>query len=154
MTDPFIMAERSAEHFLEISINYIFTIGTPPSSPGIFWPSDLSFMFHIGEILQYHFFSVTKLQTALSLCHKLSPRCDVIPYRFLLYIPVNCFLFLVSLFYGIWHHLDFPSSFAVAVVFPVLKSGKEHMQAINHCPSLLAFCICKVLEKMVNERLV
>ena len=42
----------------------------------------------------------------------------------------------------------------MAVVLPIPKPGKDHLLATNYRPISLTSCMCKVLEKMVNVRLV
>lgn len=90
---------------------------------------------------------------ALSQCHDSSPGPDDIPYAFLCHMSDSAFTFLSNLYNFIWHTGDFPSSWNVAVVLPITKSGKDRLQANNYCPISLTTCICTVLEKMVNVRL-
>ena len=66
----------------------------------------------------------------------------------------NTFTFLLDLYNFIWRTGDFPSSQGVAVVLPVPKPGKDHLQPTNYRPISLTSCVCKVLEKMINERFV
>ncbi len=65
----------------------------------------------------------------------------------------SAFTFLLDLYNFIWNTGDFPPSWSVAVVIPIPKSGMDHLQTTNYCPISLASCLCKVLEKMVNARL-
>ena len=57
------------------------------------------------------------------------------------------------LFITIWSTGDLPSIWRVAVCLPIPKPGKDHLQATNYRPISLTSCLCKVLEKMVNVRL-
>ena len=62
--------------------------------------------------------------------------------------------FLLGLYNSIWTTGDFPSAWSVAIVLPIPKPGKDPLQATNYRPISLTSCLCKVLEKMVNVRLV
>ena len=66
----------------------------------------------------------------------------------------TAFTFLLDLYNFIWRTGDFPSSWGVAVVLPIPKPGKDHLQPTNYRPISLTSCVCKVLENMVNDRLV
>ena len=99
-------------------------------------------------------FSMPELKTALSQCQDSSPGSDDIPYVFLRHMPDPAFSFLLELYNSIWSNGDFPSSWRTAVVIPIPKPGKDHLQVSNYRPISLTSCLCKVLEKMVNSRLV
>ena len=98
-------------------------------------------------------FSPGELMTALSQCCDLSPGPDDIPYAFLRHMTDIVFNFLLGLYNFIWRTGDFPSAWSVAVVLPIPKPGKDHLHATNYRPISLNTYICKVLEKMVNVRL-
>ena len=77
---------------------------------------------------------------------------DDIP--FLRNMSDTAFTFLLDLYNFIWRTGDFPSSWGVAVVLPIPKPGKDHLQPTNYLPISLTSCVCKVLDNMVNDRLV
>ncbi|GBN55468.1 putative RNA-directed DNA polymerase from transposon X-element [Araneus ventricosus] len=61
---------------------------------------------------------------------------------------------LLFLYNRIWHEHSFPSSWQQAIIIPVLKPGKEPSNPCNYRPIALTNCMCKILEKMANKRLV
>ena len=65
----------------------------------------------------------------------------------------TAFTFLLDLYHFIWRTGDFPSSRGVAVVLPIQKPWKDHIQPTNSRAISLTFCGCKVLEKMGNDGL-
>lgn len=65
----------------------------------------------------------------------------------------NAFKFLLDMYNFIWRTGDFPSLWSEAIVLPIPKPGKDHLQVTNYRPISLTSCICKVMEKMVNARL-
>ena len=55
---------------------------------------------------------------------------------------------------NIWESGDLPSIWKLATVVPIPKPSKDHTDPINYRPIALTSCVCKTLERMVNDRLV
>ena len=53
-----------------------------------------------------------------------------------------------------WKDSTFPKSWKEALLLPIPKPGKDHYNPLNYRPIALTSCICKTVERMVNERLV
>ena len=150
VADPESVADLFAGHFASVSRK-------DPAAPGARYrqtveAQGINFVSPGGENYNVPF-SASELKMALSQCQDSSPGPDDIPYAFLRHMSESAFTFLLNLFNFIWRTGDFPSSWAVAVVLPIPKPGKDHLQATNYRPISLTSCICKVLEKMVNVRL-
>lgn len=90
---------------------------------------------------------------AFSQCHDSSPGYDDIPYAFLRNLSDEALSFLQVLCNLTWATGGFPFSLGVAVVILILKPEKDPLLAISYRLISLTSCICKVLEKMVNIRL-
>ncbi|GBM22447.1 putative RNA-directed DNA polymerase from transposon X-element [Araneus ventricosus] len=60
---------------------------------------------------------------------------------------------LLFLYNRIWQEHSFPSCWQQAIIIPILKPGKEPSDPRNYRPIALTSCLCKLLEKMVNKRL-
>lgn len=150
VADPQLLAGLFAEHFSGVSRR-------DPDSPGALHRRTLEcrgVSFPPGDGEQYNVpFSPSELRAALSQCHDTSPGPDGVPYAFLRHMNDTAFNFLLALFNQIWITGDFPSIWRVAVVLPIPKPGKDHLHATNYRPISLTSCLCKVLEKMVNVRL-
>ena len=145
------VANLFASHFANISRK-------DPGAPGARYRQNLQdvgvdFTPPSGESYNVPF-SASELETALSRCHDSLPGPDDIPYVFLRNISDTAFRFLLDLYNFIWRTGDFPSSWSVAVVLPIPKPGKDHLQPTNYQSISLTSYVCKVLEKMANERLV
>ncbi|GBN06804.1 putative RNA-directed DNA polymerase from transposon X-element [Araneus ventricosus] len=61
---------------------------------------------------------------------------------------------LLFVYNRIWRERSFPSSWQQAVIILVLKPGKDSSNPCNYRPIAVTNCMCKVLEKMVNKRLI
>jgi len=150
VADPKSVADIFVKHFASVSKK-------DPSAPGSRHRRELealgvNFASIGGESYNVPF-SLSELKMALSECHDSSPGSDDIPYALLRHMSDSALSFLMDLFNLIWHTGDFPSSWRVGVILPIPKPGKDHLQATNYRPISLTSCICKVLEKMVNVRL-
>ena len=54
----------------------------------------------------------------------------------------------------IWFAGNFPPSWLTSTVIPVPKPAKDASDPNNYRPIALTSCLCKVMERMVNNRLV
>jgi potassium voltage-gated channel Eag-related subfamily H protein 8 len=70
------------------------------------------------------------------------------------HLPPSSLSFLLSMYYRIWTKGSFPSRWGDATVIPVLKAGKDHSLSTSCCPIYLTSFVCKLLERIVNSRLV
>ena len=52
-----------------------------------------------------------------------------------------------------WESGCFPPSWSEAVVIPIPKLGKDHLDPGNFRPIALTSCLCKTMERMINARL-
>ena len=53
-----------------------------------------------------------------------------------------------------WKSDTFPESWREALIISIPRPGKDHFNPLNYRPSALTSCICKTVERMVNECLV
>ena len=54
----------------------------------------------------------------------------------------------------IWPTGKLPEDWHKAVIIPIPKPGKDKTEATNYRPIALTSCICKTIERMINDRLV
>ena len=62
--------------------------------------------------------------------------------------------YLLEVFNRIWVEGVFPSQWREGTVVPILKPGHEPSNAASYRPICLTNGLCKLLERMVNRRLV
>ena len=99
-------------------------------------------------------FSLKELKKALKKCHDTAVGCDDIHYQFLKHLPFRSLDSLLRIFNQIWHTGILPDSWKEAIVIPIPKPGKNSTNPANYRPIALTSCICKTMERMVNDRLV
>jgi ribonuclease HI len=98
-------------------------------------------------------FTLFELNKAIKNTHKTSPGPDKISYTMLKNLSDASFNNLLLLYNRIWQENAFPSSWRQATIIPILKPGKDPTDPLNYRPIALTNCLCKLLEKMVNSRL-
>jgi len=54
----------------------------------------------------------------------------------------------------LWSSKSFPSTWQQAVVLPISKIDMDKSDLSSYCPIALTSCLCKVVERMINGRLV
>ena len=99
-------------------------------------------------------FSIEELKTSLSKAHNTACGPDGIHYQLLKSLPDPCLDVLLSLMNDIWLSGNVPSVWKQATVVPIPKPGKDHSDPSNYRPIALTSCVCKTMERMVNDRLV
>jgi exonuclease III len=99
-------------------------------------------------------FTISEIDNAISNAHNSSPGMDNVHYEFLKQLPSVTRLLLLNVFNNIWINHTFPVSWRQAIVIPIPKPSKDHTNPDNYRPIALTSCICKILESMVNKRLV
>jgi len=81
-------------------------------------------------------------------------RMIFIIYQMLKNLPSEVLNTLLSILNDIWLTGNFPSSWRQSYVVPIPKPGKNASDPTNYRPIALTSCVCKVMERMVNNRLV
>ena len=94
------------------------------------------------------------MRKALKKCHDTAVGSDDIHYQFLKHLPLRPLDSLLRIFNHVWHTGILPDSWKEAIVIPILKPGKDSTNPANYRPIALTSCICKTMERMVNDRLV
>ena len=61
--------------------------------------------------------------------------------------------YLMDLLNKMWNEGTFPQEWKTSIILPILKTGKEQTDLKNYRPISLTSCICKLYERMVNNRL-
>ena len=99
-------------------------------------------------------FSEREFDSALGCCQDTAPGPDEITYGMLRHLPINTKQFVLSLINRIWHSSNFPHIWEMATILPFSKPGKDPSIPASYRPIALTSCLCKLMEKMVNTRLI
>jgi hypothetical protein len=83
-----------------------------------------------------------------------SPGPDHIPYILLKNLSPSDLSILLRFYNSIWTEGHYPKMWRVSLVIPMLKQGKDRSDLNSYRPIALSNCISKLLEKIVNKRLV
>jgi len=78
---------------------------------------------------------------------------DYVYYQMLKHLPDDALLTLLNIL-NIWASGKLPTSWCTSTAIPVPKPGKDTSDPSNYRPIALTSCICKVMERMINSRLV
>ena len=150
ITNPNEVAEKLGEHFAEISSasNY---------SPRFRSIRDAQVTLDLGSDNSGEYnapFFLRELKDALSSTEATAPGEDTILYEMLKHLPDDAKKFLLKIINKIWETGILPKSWKISVVIPVKKPNKNAFEATSYRPIALTSCICKLMEKMINTRLV
>ena len=98
-------------------------------------------------------FTLSELQSVLKTCSESAAGPDEVHYNLIKHLPETGLLTILAVFNHIWTTGFFPPAWRKAVVVPIPKPDKDLTNPNNYRPIALTSCLCKVMEKMVNSRL-
>ena len=93
-------------------------------------------------------FTMRDLKRSLKKSNNSSPGPDQIHYEILRHLPIE----LLDIMNATWKSDTFPESWREALIISIPKPGKDNFNPLNCRPIALTSCICKTVERMVNER--
>ena len=106
------------------------------------------------EVKEYNReFTKTELEAALHSLKNSMPGLDEVHNLFLKNMPENYKIFLLSLFNKSWRQENVPHRWKEAILYPLVKPGKNAEELEAYRPISMLSSIGKVMEKMVVERL-
>ena len=95
-----------------------------------------------------------ELLYSLNLSNDSAPGPDEVTYSMLKNLAPSGKRILLELMNCIFKGGKFPEKWKEAFIIPILKQGKESTNASSYRPIALTSCICKLLERIINRRLV
>ena len=99
-------------------------------------------------------FKLSEIKNSLDRSKDTTAGPDDIHYQILKHLPSDALESLLSIMNEIWRTGEFPEDWHKAVIIPIPKPGKDKTEATNYRPIALTSCICKTMERMINDRLV
>ncbi|MCG8430697.1 MAG: endonuclease/exonuclease/phosphatase family protein [Candidatus Omnitrophica bacterium] len=98
-------------------------------------------------------FSLEELTSAIQASGDTAPGLDGIHNKLLKHLPSISLTCLLSLLNGIWTSGSFPDQWRQAKVIPIPKPKRDLSDPSNYRPIALTSCLCKLMERMVTNRL-
>lgn len=98
-------------------------------------------------------FTMHELEAVLHCAKQTAPGADGIHYTMLCHLHPSTLDLILYLFNRVWSEGQFPSSWKVAIVIPLLKPEKDPSSASSYRPIALTSCLSKTMERMINRRL-
>jgi len=98
-------------------------------------------------------FYLDELRGAISKSHDSAVGPDDIHYQMLKHLPPNAVNTLLEMLSNIWFAGNFPPSWRTSTVIPIPKPAKDASDPNNYRPIALTSSLCKVMERMINNRL-
>lgn len=99
-------------------------------------------------------FSMWELNRVLNKCRNTTPGEDDISYCMLRNLSDRCKRVLLKLYNKVWEEGNLPEQWKEAIVVPICKPGKDPSVAESYRPIALTSHVGKVMEKMINDRLI
>merc|ERR1711867_336711 len=97
--------------------------------------------------------TMTELEKAIKKLKKKSPGPDGITNEMIIHLSDTALQKLLDIFNLSWKNGDVPQIWKDATMIPILKKGKNKSKALSYRPISLTSCICKTMERIVNQRL-
>lgn len=95
-----------------------------------------------------------EFNSAFSSTTETSSGNDQITYSMIKHAHPTMVQRILNLFNFIFLENTFPSSWKIAIIIPIPKPGKDPTNPTNYRPISLTSCLCKLMEKIINVRLV
>ena len=83
-----------------------------------------------------------------------TPGHDKITYSMIRDLQINVKEHILKLFNQFFRDTFFPHQWKLAVIIPIPNPGKDHSNPINYRPISLTSCLCKVFERLINNRII
>ncbi|KAI5708247.1 hypothetical protein M8J77_018932 [Diaphorina citri] len=109
---------------------------------------DFSFTQDYNSPLTY-----AEMSNALATCTSKAAGPDDISFIHLKNLPVEALRKLLAFYNLLWRFGLYPKCWGEALIFPLLKPGKNRLLPSSYRPISLLNCSGKLLEKMINKRL-
>lgn len=99
-------------------------------------------------------FSMYELDEALESLKDSAPGEDNVHYGMLSNLPLDCKYKLLETYNKLWQQSVYPVEWTKSIVIPIYKGKGDRTNPLNYRPIYLNSCVAKILEKMVNSRLI
>ena len=151
ITDPKIVADKIAQSIASISQANKYSPEFLRYKNNI---ENINISFYEENISEYNYdFTFKEFQIALEKSKNTAEGPDNIHYLLIRNLPEDIQLLLLQIYNKIWTENTFPKKWRESIVIPFLKPGKNPKVVTNYRPIALTSYVCKLMERMVNNRL-
>lgn len=98
-------------------------------------------------------FSMSELKNAVRRMKQSTPGVDGISYCMMKHFSEISMEVILKFYNRIWMEGIIPQSWKEAFIIPIKKPGKDPSNPINYRPIALTSHLCKVMERMITDRL-
>ncbi|XP_072384390.1 uncharacterized protein [Diabrotica undecimpunctata] len=98
-------------------------------------------------------FTFQELSFAISTLKNSAAGIDNIPSIFLKNLALNGLTKLLSFYNLLWINEKFPNLWRQSIILPIKKPDKPSIEPSSYRPISLTCCMCKLMEKLINNRL-
>jgi len=106
-----------------------------------------------ADALDYEL-TLYELKRAIAGTKQTFPGRDEICYEMFKHLSDSSLNAILRFYNKVWNSGKLPMEWKHGVIIPVAKPGKDHMQSSNYRPIALTSNVCKIMERMVMNRLV
>ena len=99
-------------------------------------------------------FNFNELSEALKKSHDTAAGHDQVHYQIIKHLPNKSLESLLQILKDISITGKFPEEWNKAIIIPIPKPNKDHTEATKYMSIALTSCLCKTMERMINNRLV
>lgn len=99
-------------------------------------------------------FTMEELNRALNEADGKAAGIDTISYDMLRKVPLETKVILLSTYNQVWNKGEIPEAWKTGLVIPIPKDNSNPHDARNYRPITLLSCMGKILERMINRRLI
>ena len=149
--DPTAVANILAENFADVSSGHHY----PPRFMAVKGAMEREQLDFSDDNQEYYNdpITITEVWQAIQKSKNTAPGPDGIHYKMLKRMHPTALRAMLKLFNKIWTTHDIPRQWKTTTVLPFLKPGKPISDPSSYRPITLSSCMGKLLEKIVNTRL-
>ena len=98
--------------------------------------------------------TINEIAAALKTCNDSAPGEDLVTYSMLKHLHLTALAELTGIANEFYLKGQFPEAWSRATVLSFVKPGKDPTLHISYRPIALTSCVCKIIEQVINIRLV
>ena len=98
-------------------------------------------------------FTVKDLHSVLSKTNDTAPGEDGVTYQMIRKMPDHAKKYIIDMYNKFFRDSYFPEKWKRAIIIPIPKPGKNPNSPNSYRPIALTSCLCKIFERLINERL-